>query len=187
MNIACLGWGSLIWSSQGLPIRGEWFDDGPLLPIEFARESNGKRITLVVADVQHTVRTLWALMSVTTLEEAKSALADREDIKDGNIKYSIGYWEKASNTSHGQGAVEIADWANAKDLDAVVWTNLKYGFKISPDVMPKYAEILKHIRGLSQEERQLAEEYVCRAPLQIDTEYRRNLQRDLGWKPASQK
>ncbi len=89
MNIACLGWGSLIWDQRSLPVRGKWFDDGPVLPIEFARESSGRRITLVIADVEYTVRSLWALMSVKTLEEAKSQLAEREGVSEKKINFGV--------------------------------------------------------------------------------------------------
>ncbi len=183
MNIACLGWGSLIWKPRGLPIRGAWFEDGPILPIEFARESGDKRITLVIADVKYTVRTLWALMSVGTLDKAKHKLADREGISEENIKYSIGFWEKTSESSHGKCVPQISVWAKNLHIDAVVWTNFKFGFIETRDTMPEYAQILEHVEQLSHEERRVVEEYVRRTPVQIDTEFRRNLQRDLGWTP----
>lgn len=184
MNIACLGWGSLIWDPRELPIHGAWFEDGPKLPIEFARESGGRRITLVIADVEYTVRSLWALMSVNTLDEAKRKLADREGITEGNIRYSIGFWENASGFSNGKCAPQIGIWAKSLHLDAVVWTNLKFGFRETRDIMPQYAQVLKHIEQLSHEERRVAEEYIRRTPVQIDTEFRRRLQRDLDWTPV---
>lgn len=183
MKIACLGWGSLIWAPGSLPIRREWFEDGPLLPIEFARESSDRRITLVIANVGRTVRTLWALMAVDSLDKAKSALAVREGISDNNIRYSIGYWDATSNSSHGECAADIGAWASTLRLDAVVWTNLRVGLKGKRDELPGYEQVLNHLRSLPHEQRKVAEEYVRKAPGQIDTEYRRNLERDLGWTP----
>lgn len=185
MDIACLGWGSLIWDPRALPLRGKWFDDGPILPIEFARESDDQRITLVIADVEYTVRSLWALMSVATLEDAKSALAEREGIDEKNIKCSIGFYDQISGHSHGKSATPISTWAQNKHLDAVVWTNLKFGLKSTRDQMPEYNDVLRHLRALPYEKYKIAEEYVRRAPIQIDTEFRRCLNRDLGWSPLA--
>lgn len=39
-KIAVIGWGSLIWCPKGLKIRDKWKNDGPKLPIEFARISS---------------------------------------------------------------------------------------------------------------------------------------------------
>ena len=90
MKIACLGWGSLVWDSRGLPVHKPWFMDGPLLPIEFVRQSEGGRITLVLVSNLACVRSLWALMSVTDLAKAKEELADREGIKEKYISKYIG-------------------------------------------------------------------------------------------------
>jgi len=98
MRILCLGWGSLIWNPESLPIKDEWKTDGPALPIEFARQSRDGRLTLVVAQGSWNVEVLWAELDVQTIEDAKSSLAKREGISDKNIKYSIGYWTQESQS-----------------------------------------------------------------------------------------
>ncbi len=183
MKIACLGWGSLVWDPRSIPIRGKWFDDGPNLPIEFARESTDGRITLVITNVDYQVRSLWALMSSKTLPEAKKALALREGIPDKYVNNSIGFWDRDSVKSHGLFADVIGAWAEHLNIDTVVWTNLKYGFKNNRDEMPACADIVKHLHSLPHESKKVAEEYICKAPIQIDTEYRRQIQADLGWEP----
>ncbi|MGH7824336.1 MAG: hypothetical protein ACREQ7_04065 [Candidatus Binatia bacterium] len=184
LSIACLGWGSLIWDPRDLPIRVRWFEDGPLLPIEFARESGDGRITLVICDIEYRVRTYWALLEATDLETAKSDLAAREGIKDRNIEHSIGYWDKSSTNSYGSGAADIGGWAQTMNLDIVVWTNLQVGFKTSRGTLPPPSEVLKYLRDLSHAKRRLAEEYVRKAPAQIDTEYRRRIENEFGWFPV---
>lgn len=183
LTIGCLGWGSLIWDPRGLPIRGVWFDDGPLLPIEFARESTNGRITLVICNVDYRVRSSWALMEAVDLNAAKSDLAAREGVKERNIDESIGFWEAASGKSHGAGADEIAQWAPTMSLDAVVWTNLEIGLKDKRGTLPLIEQILDHLRTLPHARGKLAEEYIRKAPPQIDTEYRRRVAKEFGWFP----
>ncbi|MFH1555499.1 MAG: hypothetical protein ABII76_11615 [Pseudomonadota bacterium] len=181
LTVACLGWGSLVWKPEDLPLRGEWTNDGPFLPIEFARESNRRRITLVVVDGPEMVQSLWAPMAASTLEAAKGELAKREGITDENIVYSIGWWDRASGQHHGRSSAIVAAWAAERNLDAVVWTNLKPGFRASRGTLPTYEQVLAHLRGLENEEKDLAEEYVRKAPAQVATPYREGLVRDLGW------
>ncbi len=174
MNIACLGWGSLVWDPQTLHVRSVWFTDGPLLPIEFARESKDKRITLVITPDSPCVRSLWALSSFDSVDAAKADLALREEIKDKNIRISIGIWPQAGVE------IEINQWATRLNLDAVIWTKLKPRFAdqeriATPD------EVITHLHGLSYEQRANAERYVRMTPRQIDTPYRRRIEQEFGW------
>jgi len=183
-TIACLGWGSLIWDPQELPCRGGWSDDGPLLPIEFARESGGDRITLVICEVSVRVRALWTLLDALDIQTARQKLAAREGIK-GRIDLDIGFWERASGKAHGLQSETIATWAARQDLDGVVWTNLPCGFRNSREVMPSADAVVAHLRALDATKRPKAEEYVRRAPMQIATPYRRSIEKELGWHPEA--
>ena len=182
-TIGCLGWGSLIWDPRDLPIRGGWFDDGPLLPIEFARESSDGRITLVICDVSYRVRACWALMDAVELNVAKSDLATREGVKEKDIEKFIGFWEAVSSKSYGGAANDIAQWASTKGLDAVVWTNLEVGIKSNRRTIPSIGEILECLRKLPHAQGKLAEEYIRKAPLQIDTVYIIIISKEFGWFP----
>lgn len=190
-KLACLGWGSLVWAPQGLPVRRPWFKDGPLLPIEFARESKDRRITLVIVpdappEVAR-VRSLWALMSLNELKGAKQALADREGIKQENIERDIGFWSEAETSGQGY-AGEIGRWASQKDLDAVIWTALPPTFKHKPGQETIADQVISFLKDLNErpyEQWKRAKEYIRKAPLQIDTECRRRIEMELGWSPVS--
>lgn len=182
MSVVCLGWGSLVWDPRCLPILGNWHTDGPELPIEFARESGDRRITLVLTDDAILLPSLWATLAVVSLDEAKACLARREGIRDRNIRCSIGFWDK-SGRSHGRSKEVIGDWASSKGLDSVVWTNLKFGFRGRLDQMPTAAEVVDHLCGLCGEARCKAEMYVRCAPCQIRTKYRAQIEKALHWYP----
>ena len=173
MTIACLGWGSLIWNPGNLPIISAWAIDGPPLPIEFARESSRNLITLVLTQSHHRVTSLWSLMASDDLAQAKAALAHREDVSERFIDTSIGFWERKSDNSHGLGSEIIKNWAWSRDLDAVIWTNLKFGFAQSRDVMPSVDEVIKYLQSLPPENSKESLDYIKNAPEQIDTPYRR--------------
>lgn len=181
LRIACLGWGSLIWKPENLPIIGEWKNDGPTLPIEFARESGGQRITLVICDNVAPVRTCWTLFEAKNIEAAMSALASREGISNKRAAMDIGYCDLSTGMHHGQCANDIAVWAGGHELDGVVWTNLPCGFKNSRQVLPTGDQVVSYLQGLTGQALADAREYVVRAPLQISTAYRRQISKELGW------
>jgi hypothetical protein len=179
MKIACLGWGSLVWDARSLHVRSEWFADGPLLPIEFARESKDKRVTLVITPGSPPLRSLWALSSLDSVDAAKADLASREEIKDKNVQYSIGVWQQAGKAQAGADP-EIWRWAARLNLDAVVWAKLKPRFG-GQERVATADEVIAHLHGLSHEQRANAERYVRMTPRQIDTPYRRRMEQEFGW------
>ena len=177
-NIACLGWGSLIWNPGDLPIRGYWFEDGPLIPLEFARESHDRRITLVVVPTARPVRSLWALMDGEDLKEMRQRLSVRE----GRTKLeNIGSW------SCGEASPccipELDEWALARKLDAVIWTALPPRFKEENGTVPEETDVVNCLRKLRGAIRDEAERYIRQAPRQIDTAYRRRIEAEFGWFP----
>lgn len=177
----CLGWGSLIWCQKRLPVTGGWREDGPTLPVEFARESRDKRITLVICEGSLPVRVLWAVLDVATIDEARLALAVREGVTERNISYSIGYWTPFADSGH-PGFDAIGQWAEPRGVAGVVWTALKP--KIGDDYrVPAEVEVVNHLNGLVGTARDTAEEYVRLAPRQIQTPYRRRIEEALGWTP----
>lgn len=182
MRIACLGWGSLVWDPRELPVLRTWFEDGPLLPIEFARESNDRRITLVLAEDQSLVRSLWALMAVTDPASAREALRVREGILSKNLEKHIGLWA-GDTAANGFCADGIGQWAEGLSLDAVVWTALPPGLRNARGTASHSDEIIAHLRRLDPAASRNAENYVRRAPLQVDTPVRRDLETRFGWTP----
>lgn len=183
MEIACLGWGSLIWNPGSLNLASGWKCDGPELPIEFARESSDGRITLVLVEGLKKSSALWAMLHAVNIESAKAELARREGVAQHNIKHSIGYWDFNSDISNGKCSEEIAIWGEEKGLDGVVWTNLKYGLRASRDVLPNIIDIEEHLNSLSGTQRDIAEEYVRKTPTQIQTQFRSELEQRMGWYP----
>jgi hypothetical protein len=178
MRIACLGWGSLVWDPRELPIRREWFKDGPFAPVEFTRQSGDGRMTLVIDPRATPLRVLWALMVPSDLPEATKALCNREGIEDKNCSTRIGSWQ-ARGAAPGS-IPGLPAWAEAHELEAVVWTALgpKFGTENRP---PNMQEVIEYLRGLRGAAREHAKQYFERTPRQIDTDYRRHVEAALGW------
>lgn len=184
-GIACIGWGSLIWRPESLPVCGGWREGGPDLPVEFARQSDNKRITLVICPGRSRVPTRWAMLDVPDLTSARRSLAvrewDRALEKPRWIEENIGSWERATGTRHGMEADAILTWASARGFAGVVWTSLPCKFDGVNGAMPSEDDVIDSLRALEGRERDLAEEYIRKAPREVDTPYRRRIARELGW------
>jgi hypothetical protein len=129
MNIAILGWGSLIWCQGGLRIKTRWLVDGPSLPIEFARISQDDRLTLVIQPGSAEQSTYWAVSEFTDLKDARQNLKTRERTKSSEIHHVL-----RDGTSEGDApagiAEKIAAWTSQRGhIDAVVWTGLESNWR----------------------------------------------------------
>lgn len=173
MTIACIGWGSLIWDPQNLPITLPWRDDGPNLAVEFARQSAEGHLTLVIVENGPALPCLWAPMLTDNLNEAISQLRARER----TVTRHIGFWKSASAPE------AISRWAEAKGLSGVVWTALPPKFQGVDGRAPTLEEACIHLASLKGPARERAEKYVRRAPIQIRTPYREAIEEALGWDP----
>lgn len=174
--IVCLGWGSLIWHPNNLPVSGPWRNDGPELPVEYVRQSNNGRLTLVLDDQSIPLQVYWAPLNVSRLDHAVDRLRERE----GCIARRIGRWPGDELYPH---SAKIQAWAEPKGIKGVVWTALGPKFDNTQDRRPSQTEALVYLRSLDIEASKLAEEYVRKTPTQITTEYRKAFELGLGWTP----
>lgn len=171
-KIACIGWGSLIWNPKDLKITGEWFKDGPKLPLEFVRKSKDGRITLVIDTDSTSLQTLWVRMNTNNLGEAILSLKEREE--SDKIEFV-----KATDTVTDPIKKEIVEWLQMKKIDVAIWTGL--GSKFDTNRRPTLEEVITYLKNLDVTPKKIAEEYIRKAPEQITTAYRKEIERVLGW------
>lgn len=182
MKIACLGWGSLIWDPRNLDIDGEWRNDGPRLPVEFARKSMDGRLTLVLLKGAEPVQVLWSMMETDDLEYARKNLQDREG---AYYISAIHYTERDTGVSDIPEALEsVRAWLGNKELDAAIWTGLGSNFKEKTGMTFNEENAVKYLSTLTGEKRRKAKEYIQRTPLQVRTAVREKVEEELGWEPV---
>lgn len=185
MKIAILGWGSLIWDSRNLEIdktigQNGWFNNGPMLPIEFARISNDGRLTLVIVPRVEEVRTLYVISRFVELDHVILDLAHREEC----CKSKIGYFVKSDSRFHSKSNIRnnIESWINQKDeIDAVIWTDLSMNFKEKINLEFTEDNAIGYLKHLPIEKKIIAEQYIRRAPTPINTVIRRKVDAEFGW------
>ncbi len=175
MKIACIGWGSLIWRPGDLKVQKVWFEDGPMLPIEFTRKSNDGRMTLIIDSLAKPVRTLWTLMTTDNINDSIRSLKEREGTPTSAIHHVL-----SNDNLSDPIKIIIKDWLISKNIDAAIWTGLSYR---EGEDRPSIEEVITKLLSLNYVTGKAAEEYIRKAPKQIDTEYRRAIEKELGWSP----
>ncbi|MDY0090659.1 MAG: hypothetical protein RBR78_09870 [Flavobacteriaceae bacterium] len=190
MKIAILGWGSLIWQSKELSYDKTlgWQEDGVFLPVEFSRiSSNGGRLTLVIdKNAEQKVKTLYAVSLYENLDLAILNLA----IREGTDVSKIGFYNKQTNNicpENFEFSDNIREWILNKNFDAVIWTNLSVRFKDKIGLSLNADNVIKYLQTLPEEIKVLAEEYIRKAPEQVETAFRKKIEEQLGWKPIKPK
>ncbi len=175
MRIACLAWGSLVWDPRNLQITSPWFSDGPSIPVEFARESVDRRLTLVLGNNFQLVQSLWAWMTHTVIADA----VDNLRVREGTITSNIGVWNQGLNPP--VLIPDLSDWAKDKGANAVIWTALQPKFMGTDGRVPTITEAVNYLQSLDPQHKQGAEEYVRKTPIQVRTPYRDEFEIRLGW------
>lgn len=183
MNIACIGWGSLLWEPGALMLASGWQPGGPLLPLEFARDSDDSdELALVICAGAPSVPTFWAAMATPDLDVALDQLRRREKICAEHPEWaaSVPAINGASGVSEGDDP-RMAAWLASQPFDAVIWTALPPKFDNISGRVPSVEQALDLLSALRGSAREHAEEYVRRIPPAIMTPYRTRFERELGW------
>ena len=176
MKIGILGWGSLCWDPRTLNILDDhWSLQGPELPIEFARISVDKRLTLVILPGSDVVRTLYAISTFQNLDEAIEDLRTRE----GTSTQRIGFYNFETSVYRTRDAnrgiiPNIQEWNKSACVDAVIWTDLPD--KFVPDKDLTLYNIEKFLLSLTSFELSAATEYIEKTPIQVQTTLRGGIQ-----------
>jgi hypothetical protein len=69
-------------------------------------------------------------------------------------------------------------------VEAVIWTDLPPRFNRINGLIPNSEEVIEFLRHREGQELQNAMEYIRKAPKQISTEYRSQIEEQLQWMPT---
>lgn len=179
MTIAILGWGSLISNTGGLSVEmNKWYNDGPVLPIEFARVSNNGRLTLVIYPSGKPVKTYYAVSTLPELNSAIENLAKREGTE--RWPENIGYMNFITSELKSRILTEpmkqsFQDWNKNKCFDAIIWTDLQDNFQAKTKQPFSLNSSIEYLKSLKGDQFREAKEYILTAPEQTVTNNRPGL------------
>jgi hypothetical protein len=182
MQIAVIAWGSLLWKPGPLKLASGWHPGGPLLPLEFVRNSEDTpELALALCEGARMCPTYWAYLDAPDVPLARAMLREREKIDPAHPEWVGTVPASAEVNTPMAGRIEA--WRRDKAIDAVVWTAVPARFAGSEGRVPSAQEVLHWLATRTGDERAAAEHYIRRTPAHIDTRYRRLIEAVLGWRP----
>lgn len=185
MDIAIIGWGSLLGKNKALNLSNDWKGDGPSLPLEFAYISKSKSLTLALNPSSPIVQTHWALGSFDSLDTARESVARLSRAKIDEIGFLSKDDKSSSKKTSPEMQKELINWLVEKSLDKIIWLDRRSNFQEVTHLEFTLDTAVDYIMGLGKNEALAMERYVISTPEQIETPLRDSLRRELGWRNLS--
>src|SRR5207249_936730 len=187
-RIAILGWASLLW--DGKPDFDRWHNpwqyDGPSIKLEFSRvlESRLGALTLVIdPENGSTTTTAYCLSTRTHPEDSICDLCSREGATQENIGY-VFLGEDRCHSHDKESTESIVTWARNKNIDVVVWTDLRPNFSDKVGQPFSIAAAISYLKALNESGKAKAAEYIWQAPHFVRTPLRSVLQAEPWFRDA---
>ncbi len=185
MEIAIIGWGSLLWDLEILEehVDPQWHRGiGPVLPLEFSRVSpKRKRALALIIDPDHGTKCATSLVvsRKISLKAAVQDLAARERAPLDRIGFAStsGAWN--STVPNLENPLE--SWLEASGFNAAVWTDLPRNFEEVTGEVFSITSAIAYLQTLSGEALLEAKRYIELAPEETMTQLRRALSDETWW------
>jgi len=187
MNIAIIGYGSLIWDLDDLAahVAGPWQRGaGPHLPVEFSRISAKRKqaLVLVVDDAAEAPSPTSVIASARAhLDDAATDLARRERCPAEKLGIAAkGGRHRIGRSAPAMAAVEA--WLASSPYDAAVWTELDGNFTHITGEAFSLLAAAAYLQTLAGESLAEAWRYIEYAPEETDTPLRRHMRAQDWWR-----
>ncbi len=185
MDIAIIGWGSLIWDLEILEAQVDprWQRGrGPALPLEFSRVSPKRQKALaLIVDPDHGTECATSLVVSRrrSLEDAVEDLAARERAP----LERIGYASRSGSWSCNVDGLEqrFEAWFDAHGFAGAVWTDLPANFQAETGTPFSVSAAVEYLRGLEGRSLLEAKRYIELAPEETMTALRKRLHSEDWW------
>jgi hypothetical protein len=190
MKIAILGWGSLLWDKEPQfdKFHKGWRNDGPKLKIEFSQIAEIQEDGIALVIDQQAGELCQVAYAMSKRAHAADVICDLRAREQTTLD-NIGYLFLDGTRHHYREEItarSIAQWAQKKKIDVVVWTDTASNFKQCTGKPFSVRAAIEYIRALPPNIKAEVADYVWKAPDFVTTPLRRALQAP-PWFTSSQR